>query len=282
MNGAISMSANYHAAIHLKLVTELHEHLGRGQVMVARFYVPENLKAGQLSLDGSEFHHMVRVTRHQVGDTVRLFDGTGREADAEITFTSRHAATLQVGNVQAIPELDQPQLILAVALPKSSRAGWLVEKAVELGVSKIVPLKTSRSVVDARELKLDALRGNIVSACKQCGRSRLMTIESTVNWGEFVDSEMQNNISCVAHPGGVPFTDSLVSTLATEAARSQKQSSMKSVIVAIGPEGGFTIDEVSHAATRGARLISLGPRILRVETAGLTAAAVFQSAILAN
>lgn len=250
--------------------------------MVARFYVPENLKAGKLSLDGSEFHHMIRVTRHQVGDTVRLFDGTGREADAEITFTSRHAATLQVGKVQAIPELDQPQLILAVALPKSSRAAWLVEKAVELGVSRIVPLKTTRSVVDARESKLDTLRSNIVSACKQCGRSRLMTIDSTINWGEFVDAEMQDNIACVAHPGGVPFTESLVSSITTEATRSRKNSSAKSVVVAIGPEGGFTIDEVTHAATRGARLVSLGPRILRVETAALAAASVFQSANLAD
>lgn len=251
--------------------------------MVARFYLPENMKAGQLSFDGSEFHHMVRVTRHQVGDTVRLFDGTGREADAEITFISRHAATLQVGKVQTIPEADHPQLILAVAMPKSSRAGWLVEKAVELGVSRIVPLKTTRSVVDARESKLDALRGNIVAACKQCGRTRLMKIDSTISWVDFVESEMQQHVAAVAHPGGAPFTESFVRNLTSSATRSRgKQDSKQNVVVAIGPEGGFSVEEFTLALTRGASLISLGPRILRMETAALAVAAIFQSAQLSE
>lgn len=252
--------------------------------MVSRFYIPENLKAGQLAFDGSEFHHMIRVTRHQVGDTVRLFDGTGREADAKITFISRHAATLKVGRVQTVPDIDLPQLILAVALPKSSRAGWLIEKAVELGVSRVVPLKTARSIVDPRESKLEGLRGNIVSACKQSGRSRLMTIDSTVPWAEFVDSELQKSVAAVAHPGGIAFTESLATTLTSEATRgsSGKKSSGKNIVVAIGPEGGFSVEEVTHALTRGARLISLGPRTLRVETAALAIATVFQSAKLAE
>lgn len=251
--------------------------------MVARFYVPENMKAGQLSFDGSEFHHMIRVTRHQVGDTVRLFDGTGREADAKITFISRHAATLKVGKVEKIPEVDHPQLILAVAMPKSSRAGWLVEKAVELGVSRIIPLKTSRTVVDPRESKLETLRGNIVSACKQCGRSRLMEIDSSMTWADFVDSVMQDNVAAVAHPGGAPFTESFVQGMVSEASRSgRKKSSDKNIVVAIGPEGGFSVEEVTLALTRGASLVSLGPRTLRVETAALAVATVFESAQLAD
>jgi 16S rRNA (uracil1498-N3)-methyltransferase len=251
--------------------------------MAARFYVPENLEAGQLSFDGSEFHHMIRVTRHQVGDTVRLFDGTGREADAKITFISRHAATLKVGNVEKICETDHPQLILAVAMPKSSRAGWLVEKAVELGVSKIIPLKTSRTVVNPRESKLETLRGNIVSACKQCGRSRLMEIDSSMTWADFADSVMQENVTVVAHPGGAPFTESFVQGIVSEASRSgQKNSSDKNIVVAIGPEGGFSVEEVTLALTRDASLVSLGPRTLRVETAALAVATVFESAQLAE
>lgn len=251
--------------------------------MVARFYVPENMKAGQLSFDGSEFHHMIRVTRHQVGDTVRLFDGTGREADAKITFISRHAATLKVGKVEKVPEVDHPQLILAVAMPKSSRAGWLVEKAVELGVSRIIPLKTTRSVVDPRESKIETLRGNIVAACKQCGRSRLMQIDSPLTWSEFVDGEMQKNVAAVAHPGGAAFTEGLVQGMVSEANRSgRKKSSDKNVVVAIGPEGGFSVDEVTLALTRGAGLVSLGPRMLRVETAAIAVASVFESTRMAE
>ena len=75
-----------------------------------------------------------------------------------------------VGKVEVIPEDEGPDLILAVAIPKATRASWLVEKAVELGVTKILPIRTQRSVVDPRQSKLSTLESNIIAACKQCGR----------------------------------------------------------------------------------------------------------------
>ena len=247
--------------------------------MVSRFHLPVNLKTGSLSFDGSEFHHMIRVTRHQVGDTIRLFDGSGREADAKITSISRRSATLTIGEVQTLPESDQPQLILAVAMPKSSRAGMLVEKSVELGVARLIPLKTVRSVVAPGQSKLETLRGNIVSACKQCGRSRLMLIDAIADWNDFLRTETRQNVMAVAHPGGTPFTGSLLKRLPFDVEQSPPACGRKNFVIAIGPEGGFTDDEVTRATACGAQLVSLGPGILRVETAALAAAAVFQSAM---
>lgn len=246
--------------------------------MMARFFVDDRLKAGTMAFEGAEFHHMVRVTRHQVGDTVRLFDGKGREANAKIEFVSRHAATLKVGKVETVPEETGPQLVIAAAMPKASRSAWLVEKAVELGVKKIIPLKTARSVVDPRRSKLDTLQQNIISASKQSGRSRLMEIGDVTSWSDFLAKMDPANITTVAHPGGAPFSEGLVDEMIAEQSTAKKKSGSPTVVVAIGPEGGFTVEEITQAATRGARLVSLGPRILRVETAVMMTAAVFTAA----
>lgn len=247
--------------------------------MVSRFHVPEPLRAGTFTLDTSEFHHMVRVTRHKVGDTVRMFDGSGREADAEITFLSRSAATLSVGKVESMPEGDGPQLILAVPIPKLARAGWIVEKAVELGVSKLIPIGTTRSVVDPRETKLDNLRASVISAMKQSGRSRAMEITPVMKWPDFVKTELPQHATVVAHPGGMPFTTGFIhSALAEATGRSglaKSKGGSPTFLAVAGPEGGFTVEEVTQAVTSGARLTSLGPRILRVETAALAMAAIF-------
>ncbi len=248
---------------------------------IARLFVTDRLKAGTMAFAGAEFHHMVRVTRHQVNDTVRLFDGTGREADAEITFISRHSATLKVGKVDTVPEEEGPRIILAAAMPKSSRAGWLIEKSVEHGLERVIPISTSRGVVDPRHTRLDNLRANIIAPSKQCGRSRLMEIGDLISWQEFVASDLVSASTAVAHPGGMPFTESLVHTMLDEGepfAVERRQEPRPTIVVAVGPEGGFTVEEITHAVTRGARLVSLGPRILRVETAGIMAASIFQAA----
>jgi len=247
-------------------------------MVASRFFVTDRLKKGTLSFEGAEFHHMVRVTRHQVGDTVLLFDGVGREAPAEIEHISRHAATLKVGRVETLPVEPGLYLVLAVAMPKATRAVTLVEKAVELGVSKIVPITTSRSVVDPRPSKLDQLRNNIIAASKQCGRSRLMEVGSVLTWSQFVSSNLLGSGTAVAHPGGVPFNEGLVRSILPVTKSGNKKGDVDTLVAVVGPEGGFTVEEITQTVTRGARLVSLGPRVLRVETAALMMASVFTSA----
>ena len=248
--------------------------------MTSRFFVEGRLKAGTMAFEGPEFHHMIRVTRHQVGDTVRLFNGEGKEADALIEFTSRHSATMKVGKVETVPEEEGPHLILAVAMPKATRGTTLVEKAVELGVSKIVPIRTARGVVDPRRSKLDNFRQNVIAASKQCDRSRLMEVTDTIDWADFLTQYVAKHPTLVAHPGGVPFKEGLIKELVGSSGGRGKKAAGDTIVVAIGPEGGFTVEEISQAATRGGRLISLGSRILRVETAAIMAAAVFTAALI--
>lgn len=239
--------------------------------MASQFFVTEKLKPGVISLEGSEYHHLARVLRHQVGDKILLFDGTGKLADGEITFISRTAATVKVDKPYSAPADRGPEITVAVALPRLQRAGWLIEKCVELGVSKFIPLQTEHVVVHPRENKLENLRETIIQACKQCGRAKLMDIVDVVPWKTFVANEFGQQPVVVAHPGGVPFNESLINSLCPPVADGQAPSKL---LMAIGPEGGFSVEEVTKAMTNGAQLVSLGPRLLRVETAALLMASV--------
>lgn len=240
--------------------------------MASQFYVAEKLRAGSITLEGGEYHHLARVLRLQVGDTVRLFDGTGTLATAEIASMSRTAAILNVDSPYEAPVDSAPELSVAVALPKLQRSGWLIEKCVELGVSKFIPLATEHAVVHPRESKLENLRELIIQASKQCGRAKLMEIANVTPWNEFVSNEFGKQPVAVAHPGGAPFNESLIKNLCSQSVTPGRKGGL---LLAVGPEGGFSKDEIAKAMTSGGSLVSLGPRILRVETATLAMASIF-------
>ncbi|MSR60073.1 MAG: 16S rRNA (uracil(1498)-N(3))-methyltransferase [Planctomycetaceae bacterium] len=227
--------------------------------MSRRFYLPQSFEAPTLSLQGSEAHHLSRVLRLKAGDEVILFDGQGQEARARIEALADDRVELTVCERRAGRNESAVALTLAVAVPKGDRFDWLVEKATELGVTRLVPLITSRSVVDPRAGKLDRLRRTIVEASKQCGRSRLMELTAPTSWTDFVEQDRGGGGLWVADPSG----ESLSGRGLVDAGV---------VTGAVGPEGGFTPDELELACRHGARLISLGPRILRIETAALTLA----------
>jgi 16S rRNA (uracil1498-N3)-methyltransferase len=154
-------------------------------------------------------------------------------------------------------------LTLGVALPKGDRQKWLVEKAVELGVTRIVPLRTQRGVAQPVEQALVRLRRAVIEASKQCGRNRLLQIEQPRSWPDFVADAGSTACRLVAHPGGQTGLGSL---------------SVGDICLGIGPEGGFAEDEVALAVAAGWSSVGLGPRILRVETAALALTAVIASA----
>ncbi|MBS0264010.1 MAG: RNA methyltransferase, partial [Planctomycetes bacterium] len=147
-----------------------------------------------------------------------------------------------------------------VAVPKGDRFGWLVEKATELGVARLVPLLTERSVVIPGDGKLDKMRRTIIEASKQCRRSRLMELDESQEWPAFTSRQPTDRPFWVAHPTGQPLERSTLPVAGH-------------LTVAIGPEGGFTDREIALAVAQGARLITLGARILRIETAALAVAA---------
>jgi 16S rRNA (uracil1498-N3)-methyltransferase len=225
-----------------------------------RFFITGPLVAGWRRLEGTEAHHLVHVLRIGLGDMVRLFDGRGGEAAATVTGCAAGTVELTVGELQV--EIDDGrEVILAAAVPKGDRFGWMIEKATELGVARFVPLITERSVVIPGQGKLDKMRRTIVEASKQCGRPRLMELAVPALWSEFVGTLLGPSAGWVADPAGEPF-DAPDMTLTGP------------VVAAIGPEGGLTSAELELAVGAGAKLISLGPRILRIETAALALAAL--------
>jgi 16S rRNA (uracil1498-N3)-methyltransferase len=151
-------------------------------------------------------------------------------------------------------------LTLAVSLPKGDRQRWLVEKATELGVGRIVPLMTARSVAQPVATALARLRRAVIEASKQCGRNRLMEVAEAQKWSDFVRAAPTKAIRWIAHRS--PTVDKPAIARAGE-----------DVVVAIGPEGGFTDDEVAAALAAGWSQLDLGPRVLRVETAAIAIAA---------
>ena len=237
--------------------------------MLDRFYCPDSPVDGRVVLDGDEARHLIRVRRVARGECVEIFDGRGSAFRAEVADLGRDRVELTVlGPAVSIRE-PRCTLTLATAVPKGERFDWLVEKATELGVARLTPIVTERSVVDPRSAKLDRLRRVIVEASKQCRRDRLMDLDSPTPWSSLVEQARQP-VRLIAHPGA--------SGIAGMALRLGGQA----VILAIGPEGGFTSTEVDHAIAHDWQAVGLGATVLRVETAALAASAILLALADAN
>ncbi|MDR3619577.1 MAG: RsmE family RNA methyltransferase [Paludisphaera borealis] len=227
--------------------------------MSNRFYCPTPPREGKFRLDAEESRHLLRVCRHTVGDRVELFDGAGLSYVARVVECGKDAAWLEPEGPPTSDPAPPCLIEIGTAVPKGDRFDWLVEKAVELGVARLTPLITDRSVVDPRGSKLDRLRKTVVEASKQSGRSRLMDIDAPTNLRAFL--ERSDGLRLLADPAGV----------SPEGWPAIVRGAV--VRLAVGPEGGFTEAERALAVSLGWRPIRLGPNILRIETAVLAGAA---------
>ncbi|MCZ2341605.1 MAG: 16S rRNA (uracil(1498)-N(3))-methyltransferase [Bacteroidales bacterium] len=230
--------------------------------MSDRFYTPQPLAPGEFVLDGPEAHHLATVRRIAVGERVTLFNGDGQEYLAEVLATGKKAVSVMILTVEKRDRETRNPLIIASALPKGDRADFLLEKLTELGVSRFIPLITARSVVLPRGTKMEKFTRQVIEASKQCGRNTLMVIEPPCRWPDFLAATDLPHARFLLHPGvatpaAVPFPP------------------VAGACIAIGPEGGFADEEVAAARGVGWAPLSLGSRILRIETAALAAAALF-------
>lgn len=231
--------------------------------MGERFFLNAEPQGTRALLAGEEARHLTRVLRARVGDEVIVFSGTGCEWPARVTHVARDAVALEVGTAR----VDPPPLVslaLAVALPKGDRQKWLVEKLTELGVGRLVPLQTQRGVAEATPAVLDRLRRTVIEACKQCGRNTLMELGAPMTPAELVAGASAATRLVLATPDGP--------ALATD-----DRDHTSSTLGLVGPEGGFTVDEVAIFRAAGAWPARLGPHVLRVETAAIALAAAIQS-----
>ncbi len=225
--------------------------------MAERFYVNCPLGPGPVELCGPEAHHLRAVCRLRPGDRVCLFNGDGQQYPALVTEVARNRVVLEVdGSEEPGRELGF-RLEVAVPLPKGDRAQFLVEKLTELGATALVPLRTARSVVHPGGGRLDKLERYVIEASKQCGRNVLMAVAPLRDWEDYCRRGDLPRLRLLAHPG----------------APGRSWPAGQDVAVAVGPEGGYTEEEVEAARAAGWELIGLGPRILRVETAALVLAA---------
>ncbi len=224
--------------------------------MNRRFFSEHPIGGDAAQLDGAEAEHLVRVLRGKVGDQVTLFDGRGAEYSARITAVRRSRVELAVLARHLTCRELSAELVLGVALPKGERQRWLVEKAVELGVTRLVPLVTQRSVAEP-VAAVARLRRYVIEASKQCGRNRLLEIATPVSWAVYCGQDHGTATRLVAAfgPQAAPLSQAF------------SRATGGGVWLAVGPEGGLTDDELAAAASW--RRVSLGSRVLRVETAAL-------------
>jgi 16S rRNA (uracil1498-N3)-methyltransferase len=208
-------------------------------------------------LEGDEGGHLVRVLRARPGDAVRVFDGCGREAACTVVEVDRKGASLEIGEDVATAR-PKRRVILVTAIPRGERMQWLVEKSVEVGVARILPLAAARSVRKAAgDGSVRRWARAAVEAAKQCGRADVPDVEQPLSLEEAL-AATEGVVRTVAVPGAAGRLDDAV-------------RNVDSVVVFVGPEGGFDARESALLAERGATSFGLGPLILRVETAAVVA-----------
>jgi 16S rRNA (uracil1498-N3)-methyltransferase len=229
--------------------------------MSERFFLDAPPDAGRAVLTGDEARHLLRVLRAREGDEVIVFAGTGVAWPARVVRIGRDEVELAVGGPDSRAADPAPALTIAVALPKGERQKWLVEKLTELGVSCLVPLVTDRGVAEATPAALARLRRTVIEACKQCGRNTLLEIATPATPAELLGRLDPATWPLVADPTGAPLV-----TL-------PRPESPGGILALVGPEGGFTCEEVAGAVAAGCAPVSLGPHVLRIETAAIAAAA---------
>jgi 16S rRNA (uracil1498-N3)-methyltransferase len=221
----------------------------------------------RFALPPSVFHHAVRVRRLRSGDALMLFDGEGREALARLEVVGRDAAEARIAHVAAV-ERESPLVVaLLQGVSSGDRMDYTLQKAVELGAAAIVPVATERSIVrlagERAEKRHAHWREVVVAACEQCGRNRVPSVAPLRRLDEAL-ADARGSMGLV------------LSTAATRRLRDLARPAAAVTLLA-GPEGGLAPHETALALRFGFEPLSLGPRVLRTETAAVAALAAMQA-----
>lgn len=230
-----------------------------------RLFVTAPLAAGQrIELDGGQAHYLIAVMRMKPGDPVKLCDDVTGEWLAVAESVGKRALVVEVRD-QLRPRETVPDLWLCAAPIKKGRIDWVIEKACELGVDRIQPVLTRRSVVD--KLNLDRLGAHMIEAAEQCGRTALPRLDEPIKLTALLkDWPAERALFFADENGGAPALDAM-------------RAHRGPAAILIGPEGGFDAQERDAIlACPAARGIALGPRILRADTAAIAAIGLWMAA----
>ena len=241
-----------------------------------RFYAsPNNIADSLVTLSIHETHHLIHVLRMTPGDEAFVFDGCGREFRCRFRKIEATQALLEIeGTLSDVVE-SPVQLTLAQALAKGEKFDFIIQKATELGVVSIVPLTTRFADVrlddQQKHKRVERWRRISLEATKQCGRRRLVEITTPRTLKEFIleretaiDSEIHRTL-LFSEQGGIPIGEALADL-----------PSPAQICALVGPEGGWSDDELEAMTGCGCRAVTLGPRVLRTETAALVAITLIQ------
>jgi 16S rRNA (uracil1498-N3)-methyltransferase len=236
---------------------------------LTRVYVEQTVTPGKpLVVEGSAANHITRVLRLHTGDALTVFDGTGGEFGARIEEFRKDSVLVSVDEHRALDRESPLSLTLAQGISRGERMDWIIQKATELGASRIVPLFTKRSVVrldeKQAERKLQHWRGIAIAACEQCGRNRIPDLPAPIDFFELLAAPATpGHTRLLLSPAGDLRIDDLTDV-------------GKGITVLIGPEGGLEDVEHETAIAAGFKPVALGPRILRTETAAIAALTIIQ------
>jgi 16S rRNA (uracil1498-N3)-methyltransferase len=241
---------------------------------VKRFLIdPETIGSGLVRLNASEARHALNVLRKEVGEDILLVDGDGREYTARIVDRGRLGLTAKIIEEHIMihePDLD---FTMGLSLLKSDRMDMVIQKATELGITSLVPLETDRAVIrlekNRAEKRLERWRSIARQAIKQCGRPRPVNVFPVSSLQQFLDDYRPTELKIMFHP-----FDNAATVATSWKGILESQPHARTVCVLIGPEGGFNREEASLIIESGFCQLSLGPRILRAETAALAAMAI--------
>lgn len=237
-----------------------------------RFFVEnDNIKDNIITLYGDDARHISRVLRSKPGDMLTVCDGTGNDYEAEITEISEDNIKLEIKKTTFTESEPMVKITLFQGLPKGEKMELIIQKCVELGVFSIIPVNTERCIVklDAKKEKKKIERWQKISesAAKQSGRGIIPEIGNVITFSEALKKAADMDMAMIPYEleqdrGIKAFLDEY-----------KKFENKKTLGIFIGPEGGFSAEEIEKAVSSGVVPVTLGKRILRTETAGLTAVA---------
>jgi 16S rRNA (uracil1498-N3)-methyltransferase len=231
--------------------------------MTRRYYAPDLPRdGGPIRLSKPETHHAVRVMRVREGDKIVIFDGIGHEAAATISQVSRDECWCLCEPSEMVDRESRVALDLGISLPKPDRARGLIERLTELGVRSVTPLVCRHTQRCPSPALLDKLKLVAIEASKQCGRNCLLSVRPASSLPSFIDGSSAEREKWIADRCG----DRL--------ALRRSDRGHHAVVAMIGPEGGWSSDELERSRQGGFTVMGLGRRTLRIETAATMVAAL--------
>lgn len=233
---------------------------------IPRIFTEQALHSGdQVALEEAASHHLSKVLRMQVGRELILFNGQGGEFSASIQEVTKKQVIVSVAEHRTEDRESPLQLELAIGISRGERFEWVLQKATELGVTRITPLLTERTEVkvqgDRQEKMIERWRHIIISACEQCQRNRVPHLSAPVSLADWLPQVTADQRFVLHH---------------RDSQRLPAAETPASVSLLIGPEGGLSDAEIQQAVQHGYHPLTLGPRVLRTETAPIAAVSLVQ------